>query len=60
MVDMYIAVAVAYGFGILTYWWGRRSAVEPIADHILTVLEEQGYIKTKTDANGDKELIKVT
>ena len=59
MVDMYIAVAVAYGFGILTYWWGKRSAVEPVIDHILTTLEEQGYIKTKTDSNGDKELIKV-
>lgn len=60
MVNIYIATIVAFGFGILTYWWGKRSAVEPVADHILNVLEEQGYIKTKTDANGDKELIKVT
>jgi DNA-binding PadR family transcriptional regulator len=60
MVDMYIAVAVAYGFGILTYWWGKHSAVEPTIGNMLEVLEKQGYIKTKTDANGDKELIKVT
>jgi hypothetical protein len=59
MVNIYIATIVAFGFGILTYWWGKRSAVEPVADHILNVLEEQGYIKTKTDANGDKELIKI-
>jgi len=59
MVDMYIAATIAFVFGILTYWWGKRSAVEPVADHILNVLEEQGYIKTKTDANGDKELIKI-
>jgi len=59
MVNIYIATIVAFGFGILTYWWGKRSAVEPVADHILNVLVEQGYIKTKTDANGDKELIKI-
>mgnify|MGYP000017426726 CR=1 FL=1 len=59
MVDIYIAIAIAYGFGILTYWWGRKSQVEVVVDSLLTISEDQGYIKTTTDVNGDKELIKV-
>ena len=60
MVDIFVATTISFCFGLMTYWWGKRSAVEPVADYILTTLEEQGYIKTKIDANGDKELIKVT
>ena len=59
MVDIYIAIAIAYGFGILTYWWGKRSAVEPIVDTLLSTLEKGNYIKVKIDKDGEKELVRL-
>ena len=57
MVDIYIAIAIAYGFGILTYWWGRKSQVEPTVESMLTVLEKGNYIKVRIDKDGEKELV---
>ena len=59
MVNIYIAIAIAYGFGILTYWWGKRSAVEPIVDTLLSTLEKGNYIKVKIDKDGEKELVRL-
>ena len=49
MVDIYIAATIAFGFGILTYWWGKHSAVEPTIGNMLEVLEKGNYIKVKID-----------
>lgn len=59
MVDMYIAIAIAYGFGILTFIWGKKSAVEPIVDSVLETLEKGNYIKVKIDKDGEKELVRL-
>ena len=47
MVDIYIAATIAFGFGILTYWWGKQSAIEPTIGSMLEVLEKGNYIHGK-------------
>ena len=59
MVDIYIATIIAFGFGILTYWWGKHSAVEPTIGNMLEVLEKGNYIKVKIDKDGEKELVRL-
>ena len=59
MVDMYIASTIAFVFGILTYWWGKHSAVEPTIGNMLEVLEKGNYIKVKIDKDGEKELVRL-
>ena len=45
------------------YFWGRylskREIVGDVIEKMLMSLEEDGFIKTIEDENGDKELIKV-
>ena len=44
----------------VTYLWGRNSAIEPVTDKVLTLLETQGFIKIKINPEtGEKELQKV-
>ena len=59
MVDIYIAATIAFGFGILTYWWGKQSAIEPTIGNMLEVLEKGNYIKVKIDKDGEKELVRL-
>ena len=59
MVDIYIAATIAFGFGILTYWWGKHSAVEPTIGNMLEVLEKENYIRVKIDKDGEKELVRL-
>ena len=45
-----------------TYYMGRYSEqkdMELIAGQLLEILERDGYVKTITDENGDKELVKI-
>ena len=46
------------------YFWGRylgkREIVETVIHSTLVSMEEDGYIKTTEDENGEKELVKVT
>ena len=56
MVNIYIAATIAFGFGILTYWWGKHSVVEPT---IGNMLEKGNYIKVKIDKDGEKELVRL-
>ena len=45
------------------YFWGRylskREILENVVGTMLASLEEEGYILTTEDENGEKELIKV-
>ena len=59
MVNIYVAVAISFGFGILTYWWGKHSAVEPTIGNMLEVLEKENYIRVKIDKDGEKELVRL-
>jgi len=51
-----VAMAICVG----TYFWGKNSAIEPVTERVLTLLEEQGFIKTKVNPKtGEKELYKL-
>jgi len=56
----YSAPIVALAMCFVTYLWGRNSAIEPVTDKVLTLLETQGFIKIKKNPEtGEKELQKV-
>jgi len=53
---------IAVGCMAATYFWGRytqRQSVEETAETLINMLEDDGYVKTKTDKNGDKTLVRV-
>jgi hypothetical protein len=55
-----IAVAsmlVAYFAGM---YWSRKDLVEQVVDAFLVKLENEGFIRTAIDNNGDKELVPVS
>ena len=39
--------------------WGRKSLVADVFGNMLDKLEKEGFIKTKLDKDGDKELIPI-
>jgi len=61
--DMYIHTIIAMGSIITAYAVGRYIQNETlhgkVVGWILDKLEEDGFIQTKLDADGDKELIKI-
>lgn len=60
MIDTYTATIISLVACFGTYLWGRSSAIEPVTDKVLTLLETQGFIKTKINPEtGEKELQKV-
>ena len=62
MIEITYAIAISFvGMGA-AYWMGRYSEqkdMELIAGQLLEILERDGYVKTITDKNGEKELVKI-
>ena len=60
---MYLHTIIAVGLMYSTYLWGRyltkNSIMEEIIELILTKLDEEGYIITEKDEDGDISLVKV-
>ena len=55
-----IAIAsmlVAYFAGM---YWSRKDLIDNVVDAFLTKLENEGFIKTVIDKDGDKELVPVS
>ena len=62
MIEITYAIVISFvGMGA-AYLMGRYSNkkdMEYDATHLLEILEKDGYVKTITDKNGDKELVKI-
>ena len=62
MIEITYAIVISFvGMGA-AYLMGRYSNnkdMEYVATHLLEILEKDGYVKTITDKNGDKELVKI-
>ena len=62
MIEITYAISISFvGMGA-AYWMGRFSEqkdMELIAGQLLEILERDGYVKTITDENGEKELVKI-
>ena len=60
IMDVYLHTALAMGAIGAAYFAGNYFAtgkVENIIESMLETLESEGYIKTKMDKDGDKELV---
>ena len=62
--DMILHTAIAMGCMVGSYYLGRtlalKNCVDPIASRLLEKLENDGFIYTVTDKDGEKELIQVS
>ena len=62
MIELTYAIVIWFiGMGA-AYWMGRYSGqrdMEQIAGNLIEILERDGYVKTITDENGEKELVKI-
>ena len=62
MIEITYAIAISFiGMGA-AYYMGRYSNkkdMEYVATNLLEILERDGYVKTITDENGEKELVKI-
>ena len=62
MIEITYAILISFvGMGA-AYWMCRYSEqkdMELIAGQLLEILERDGYVKTITDENGEKELVKI-
>jgi|TARA_B110000977_G_C10840919_1_gene401951 hypothetical protein len=60
MISTTTAFLITMGACIVTYYWGKtQNDTAEIAHEILDSLRDGGYIKTKTDENGEEEIIKL-
>ena len=62
MIEITYAILISFVCMGATYWMGRYSEqkdMEHIAGQLLEILERDGYVKTITDENGEKELVKI-
>jgi len=58
--DIYLHTTLAMGAIGAAYYAGyyfAQPSVEDVVESMLETLESEGYIKTKMDKDGDKELI---
>ena len=58
--DIYLHTALAMGAIGTAYFAGnyfRNPKIEDVVESMLETLESEGYIKTKMDKDGDKELV---
>ena len=58
--DIYLHTVLAMGAIGAAYYAGyyfAQPSVEDVVESMLETLESEGYIKTKMDKDGDKELI---
>ena len=62
--DMYLHTVIAMGSIITAYVIGRYiqndTLHQKVVSWVLDKLEEDGFISTRLDADGEKELIKIT
>ena len=62
MIELTYAILICFiGMGA-TYCMGRYSNqkdMEYLAGSLIEILERDGYVKTITDENGEKELVKI-
>ena len=62
MIEITYAIVISFvGMGA-AYLMGRYSNKKDMeygATHVLEILERDGYVKTITDENGEKELVKI-
>ena len=62
MIEITYAIAISFvGMGA-AYLMGRYSNqkdMECLAGSLIEILERDGYVKTITDENGEKELVKI-
>ena len=54
-----LALLWSAGIAVLFYYKGRAQTSMTALELMLDNLEENGFIKTRTNADGEKELIKV-
>jgi hypothetical protein len=60
VMDVYLHTALAMGAIGAAYFAGnyfRNPKIEDVVESMLETLESEGYIKTKMDKDGDKELV---
>ena len=60
IMDVYLHTVLAMGAIGAAYYAGyyfAQPSVEDVVESMLETLESEGYIKTKMDKDGDKELI---
>jgi len=60
IMDIYLHTTLAMGAIGAAYYAGyyfAQPSVEDVVESMLETLESEGYIKTKMDKDGDKELI---
>ena len=60
IMDVYLHTALAMGAIGAAYYAGNyfaQPSVEDVVESMLETLESEGYIKTKMDKDGDKELV---
>ena len=60
VMDIYLHTALAMGAIGAAYFAGnyfRNPKIEDVVESVLETLESEGYIKTKMDKDGDKELV---
>ena len=60
IMDVYLHTALAMGAIGAAYFAGnyfRNPKIEDVVESVLETLESEGYIKTKMDKDGDKELV---
>ena len=58
--DIYLHTVLAMGAIGAAYFAGnyfRNPKIEDVVESVLETLESEGYIKTKMDKDGDKELV---
>ena len=62
--DVYSHTVIAISCIALSYYigrnWGRKGLVASVVGDMLDKLEKEGFIKTKLDKDGDKELIPIS
>ena len=54
-----VATIILYVFHKWGEWKGRKVIVEDVIEGTLASLEDNGYIIVETNADGEKELLKV-
>ena len=62
--DVYLHTCIAVGCLAVAFYAGRfiakRSVLDEIVTQLLSKLEDDGFIHTKKDKDGDKELVPIS
>jgi len=52
-----VSMLVAYFAGM---YWSRKDLIDNVVESFITKLEDEGFIRTVIDKDGDKELVPVS